>query len=79
MRRAKIQLQAYLAGLLMQFRDSRPEAFCKNGVVKNFAKFTQNHLCPNLRKLQASRIPIKKETCFLEFCKVFKGTYFEQP
>ena len=26
-------------------RSSRPGAFCKNDVLKNFAKFTGNHLC----------------------------------
>ena len=27
------------------FRSSRPQVFCKNGVVRNFAKFTGKHLC----------------------------------
>ena len=27
---------------------SRPEVFCKNGVVGNFAKFTGKHLCQSL-------------------------------
>ena len=26
-------------------RSSRPEVFCKEGVDKNFAKFTGKHLC----------------------------------
>ena len=26
-------------------RNSRPEVFCKKGVLKNFAKFTEKHLC----------------------------------
>ena len=26
-------------------RSSRPEVFCKNGVLRNFAKFTGKHLC----------------------------------
>ena len=29
-------------------RSSRPEAFCKNGVLRNFAKFTGNHLYQSL-------------------------------
>ena len=29
-------------------RSSRPEVFCKKGVLKNFAKFTGKHLCQNL-------------------------------
>ena len=27
------------------FRSSRPEVFCKNGVVRNFAKFTGKRMC----------------------------------
>ena len=27
------------------FRGSRPEVFCKKGVLKNLAKFTEKHLC----------------------------------
>ena len=30
------------------FRSSRPEVFCKNGVLRNFAKFTGKHLCQSL-------------------------------
>ena len=29
-------------------RSSRPEVFCKNGVLKNFATFTGKHLCQSL-------------------------------
>ena len=29
-------------------RSSRPEVFCKNGVLKNFTKFTVEHLCQGL-------------------------------
>ena len=30
------------------YRSSRPEVFCKNGVLRNFAKFTGKYLCQNL-------------------------------
>ena len=30
------------------YRSSRPEVFCKNGVLKNFAKLTGKHLCQSL-------------------------------
>ena len=30
------------------FRSSRPEVFCKNGVLKNFAKFTEKQLCQSI-------------------------------
>ena len=29
-------------------RSSRPDVFCKKGVLKNFAKFTEKHLCQSL-------------------------------
>ena len=33
---------------LFRDRSSRPEVFCKKGVLKNFEKFTGNHLCQSL-------------------------------
>ena len=30
------------------FRSSRPEVLCKKGVLKNFAKFIEKHLCQSL-------------------------------
>ena len=30
------------------FRSSRSEVFCKNGVLKNFAKFTEKQLCQSV-------------------------------
>ena len=30
------------------YRSSRPEMFCKKGVLRNFAKFTGKHLCQSL-------------------------------
>ena len=33
---------------LMHDRCSRPEVFCKKGILRNFAKFTGKHLCQSL-------------------------------
>ena len=33
---------------LRQCRSSRPEVFCKKGVLRNFVKFTGKHLCQSL-------------------------------
>ena len=54
--------------------------FCKNGVLKNFTKFTGKHLFKNLLlKLQACNF-IKKETLAqvfsCEFCENSKNTFF---
>ena len=34
--------------LTLTTRSSRPEVFCKKGVVRNFAKFTGKHMCQSL-------------------------------
>ena len=31
-----------------KFRNSRPEVFCKKGVLRNFSKFAGKHLCQSL-------------------------------
>ena len=33
---------------IILFRSSRPEVFCKKGVLRNFTKFTGKHLCQSL-------------------------------
>ena len=50
---------------MMASRSSRPEVFCKTGVLGNFAKFTGKHLCQNLffnKVAGAACNFIKKET-----------------
>ena len=34
--------------LRSHYRSSRPEVFCKKGVLRNLAKFTEKHLCQSL-------------------------------
>ena len=45
-----------------QFRSSRPEVFCKKGVLRNFAKFTGKHLRQSLFFNKVACNFIKKET-----------------
>ena len=33
---------------IREFRSSRPEVFCKKGALRNFAKFTEKHLCQSI-------------------------------
>ena len=61
----------FMSGIVDGFRSSRPEVFCKKGVLKNFAKFTGNHVHQNLffNKVAGLRPAtlLKKETlahCF---------------
>ena len=35
---------------LVLIRSSRPDVFCKKGVLRNFAKFKGKHLCETLYK-----------------------------
>ena len=63
-------------------RSSRPEVFCKKGVLRNFTKFTGKHLCqsPFLIKLQASGLKLLKKrlwhTCFpVNFAKFLRTPF----
>ena len=49
-------------------RISRPELFCKKGVLANFAKFTKTH---------QKDIPLQKFSC--EFCEISYNTFFKDP
>ena len=49
-------------------RSSRPELFCKNGVLANFAKFTRKH---------QKDIPLQMFSC--EFCEISHSTFFKEP
>ena len=49
-------------------RSSRPELFCKNGVLANFAKFTRKH---------QKDVPLQMFSC--EFCKIFHNIFFKEP
>ena len=64
-------------------RSNRPEVFCKKGVLRNFAKFTEKHLCQSLFFNKVARPEacnfIKKEiltpvfSC--EFNEISKNTF----
>ena len=65
------------------YRSSRPEVFCKKGVLRNLVKFTGKRLCEShfFNKV-AGLMPatlLKKETLAqvfsCEFCKISKSTF----
>ena len=64
-----------------QSTSSRPEVFCKKGVLRNFAKFTGRHLCQGLffNKVAGPCNFFRKETLaqvfFCEFCKISNNTF----
>ena len=69
----------------MLFTSSRPEVFCKKGVLGNFAKFTGKHLCQSLffNKVAGGACNfIKKETLAqvfsCEFCEISKNIFSQR-
>ena len=40
-------------------RISRPEVFCKKGVLRNFAKFTGKHMCQNLFFIKVAGLSVQ--------------------
>ena len=54
--------------------------FLKKGVLKDFVKFIQKHLCRSffLIKLQAIKKEMGAHVLFYEFCDIFKSTFFTE-
>ena len=70
-RNKKIQLLSTpllkLHEFVMNYRSNCLEIFCEKGVLKNFAKFTEKHLCQNLF--------FNKVVC-LNFAKFLRTPFF---
>ena len=49
-------------------RSSRPEVLCKEGVLRNFPKFTGKYLCQSL-------FLIKLQALACEICEISKNTF----
>ena len=64
------EMQAFFVSLC---RSSRPEVFCKKGVLRNFSRFTGKHLCQSLffNKV-VSESPVS--VSFLKKSPFFHGT-----
>ena len=66
-----------------RYRSSRPEVFCRKGVLRNFAKFTGKHLYQNLYYnkavgLRAATLFTLAQVFFCEFCEISKKTLFHR-
>ena len=60
----------YFFSLLPLHRSSRPEVFCKKGILKKFAKSQET-------PVPASDLQLYyKDSGTSEFCEIFKNTYF---
>ena len=51
-------------------RSSRPEVFCKKGVIRNFSKSTGKHLCQSLLFNKVAGLPMLES--------LFKNTFFTE-
>ena len=63
------------------YRSSRPEVFCKKGILKNFAKFTGKQLCQSSFRLRHVTLFKKRHwhRCFREnSAKFFKNIFFHR-
>ena len=67
------------------YRSSRPGAFFRKNVLRNFAKFTEKHLFQSLFFNKVAGLEpatFKKETLaqvfFCEFCEISKSTFFKE-
>ena len=69
-----------LNSLLMQKQS--PEVFRKKSVLRNFAKFTEKHLCQSLffNKVAGLRqlCQTLAQVICCEFCEMFKNTFFTE-
>ena len=59
--------------MCFQFKSSRPEVFCKKGVLRNFAKFTGKHLC---QRLFFNKKESLAQVFSCKFCEISKNTFF---
>ena len=62
---------------------SRPDVFCKKGVLRNFAKITGKQLCQSLcfnkvadQACNFIKIETLAQVFSCEFCEIFKNNFF---
>ena len=69
-----------------KIRSSHPEVFCKECVLRNFAKFTGKHKCQSFffnkvavpQVCEFVKIENLAQVFSCEFCAVYKGTFFHR-
>ena len=64
--------------VLIKSRSSRPEVFCRKGVLRNFAKSTGKHLCHSLffNKVAGLKKEALAQVFSCEFCEISKSIFF---
>ena len=65
--------------ILAIVRNSRPEVFCKKGVLRNFTKFKGKHLCQSLfLSYSFIKKAILAQVFSSEFCEISKNTFYKE-
>ena len=62
-------------------RSSRPDVFCKKGVLRNIAKLTGKHLCQSVFFNKVAGLCKKRDYgtgVFSEFCEISNNTFFTE-
>ena len=59
-----------------KFRSSRPEVFCKKGVLRNFAKFAVKHLCQSLLFNEVAGLRLWRRCFPVNFVKFLRSAFF---
>ena len=59
-------------------RSSRPEVFRKNGVLRNFAKFTGTHLCQSLFFNKVADLRLWHKCFAVDFAKFLRIPFFTE-
>ena len=72
----KKHLESTIRCRLTYFRSSRPEVFCKKGVLRNFTKFTGKHLCQSLFFNKRETLA---QVFSCEFCETLRTPFFIEP
>ena len=59
-------------------RSSRPDLFCKKGVLRNFTKFTGKHLCQSPYFNNFIKIEFLAQVFSCQFYEISKNTFFHR-
>ena len=73
-----LAMRLKIRGSHFRWRSSRPEVFCRNSVLRNFAKFIGKHLCQSLffNKVAASCRQLKQNFNEYLFYRTHLGNCF---
>ena len=62
-----------------KYRSSRSQIFLKIGVLKNFANFTEKHLCSSLFLIKLQALRRESNTCFpVKFARFLRAPFFRE-